>query len=98
MPDARPSYQGAILIKDDLFKDSSYNIEVIGGNLNDTSNVDIKVKVSTISRDKYFYSQSLYAYENASGNPFAEPVIVYTNVENGQGIFSMEGKTEIIVE
>mgnify|MGYP000099784837 CR=1 FL=1 len=86
------------LIKDDLFEDSSYNVELLFGP-DDTTQLDIKLKIKSISRDKYFFSRSIYAYESASGNPyFAEPVTVYTNVENGQGIFSIENKTEILIE
>jgi len=86
------------LIKDDLFEDSSYNVELLFGP-DDTTQLDIKLKIKSISRDKYFFSRSIYAYDSASGNPyFAEPVTVYTNVENGQGIFSIENKTEILIE
>lgn len=85
------------LIKDDLFEGGSYNIELLVWP-EDTSYVDLKVEVNSISRDKYLFSKSMQAYYNADGNPFAEPVIVHTNVENGQGVFSMENSTEMIIE
>jgi|GEM_PF-658768 len=86
------------LIKDDLFEDSFYNVELLFLS-EDTTQVDIKLEINSISRDKYFFSRSIYAYDSAYGNPyFAEPVTVHTNVENGQGIFSIENKTEILIE
>jgi hypothetical protein len=43
-----------------------------------------------ISREKYVYLRSLYQYQNADGNPFAEPVTVQGNFEGGVGLFSLE--------
>ena len=47
----------------------------------------LEVELSNISRDHYLYLRSLDAFRNADGNPFAEPVIVHNNVENGIRIF-----------
>jgi hypothetical protein len=39
--------------------------------------------------EAYFnYLKSFNMYQRASGNPFATPVQVYSNVENGMGIFA----------
>jgi len=62
-----------LLLKDDLFEDGSYSIELLNWP-EDTAHVDIKVEVRSISRDKYLFAKSLNAYYNAEGNPFAEPV------------------------
>jgi Domain of unknown function (DUF4249) len=35
---------------------------------------------------RYYKSQELYA--DAQGNPFAEPITVYTNIREGYGIFA----------
>jgi len=45
------------------------------------------VELSNISRDNYLFKKSLDASIRAEGNPFAEPVIVHNNLENGIGIF-----------
>lgn len=45
------------------------------------------VELSNISRDNYLFKKSLDASLRAEGNPFAEPVIVHNNLENGIGIF-----------
>jgi Domain of unknown function (DUF4249) len=41
----------------------------------------------TVNDDYYNYHQSLYNY-NGGGDPFAEPTIIYTNVEGGLGVFA----------
>jgi hypothetical protein len=40
--------------------------------------------------DRFRYAVSRNAFENAAGNPFAEPVILYSNVKNGYGIFTAQ--------
>ena len=40
------------------------------------------------SKEDYFkYKLSLEKYQETAGDPFAQPVQVYSNVENGFGIF-----------
>lgn len=46
------------------------------------------VRVYRITENYFRYLKSLGAYESSDGNPFAEPVNVYTNVRNGRGLFS----------
>lgn len=46
------------------------------------------LEVIGIDRATYFYRKSLNDYNGAVGNPFAEPVIIYSNVNNGRGLFS----------
>ena len=46
----------------------------------------LSVSLCTISRDYYYYAVSLNKYENQGFNLFAEPIQVYSNVENGVGV------------
>ncbi len=46
------------------------------------------VYMRSISKDYYMYMKTLSAHYSANGDPFAEPVFVYSNVENGMGIFA----------
>lgn len=43
----------------------------------------------SLSKAYYLYQLSIRRYENARDDPFAEPVILYTNVKNGYGFFSL---------
>jgi hypothetical protein len=42
----------------------------------------------TISSDFYYYTEALNQQYASSGNPFAEPVPDYTNINNARGIFA----------
>lgn len=46
------------------------------------------VELHSITADHYKYSKSIGAYRDAEDNPFAEPVLVYSNIKNGYGIFT----------
>jgi Neuraminidase (sialidase) len=46
------------------------------------------VELHTITYDHYKYRKSYDAYRDAEDNPFAEPVLVFSNVKNGYGVFS----------
>ncbi len=51
-----------------------------------------------LTKEKYRYLRSLRQYQDADGNPFAEPVTVSSNIENGTGIFSMETVNIVEIE
>ena len=46
------------------------------------------VELHSITYDHYKYRKSYDAYKDAEDNPFAEPVLVFSNVKNGYGVFS----------
>ena len=48
----------------------------------------VRVYLHNISKYYYYYRTSLELYQGASGNPFAQPVQVYSNIENGFGVFA----------
>ena len=58
-----------------------------------SDSVMIDIRVDHIDPSYYFYSVSKQKYYQADGNPFAEPVQVYNNIENGFGILSAYSRT-----
>jgi hypothetical protein len=46
------------------------------------------VEMNSITTDHYKYRKSLGTYRDNEDNPFSEPVLVFTNIKNGYGIFS----------
>jgi Domain of unknown function (DUF4249) len=46
------------------------------------------VEMNNISKNYYNYRRSIQTYKDNVDNPFSEAVLVYTNVNNGYGIFS----------
>jgi len=63
----------------DILKDYSYRME-------DT--VRFKVGLLKVEKPAFLFAVSMQKYGQAQGNPFAEPVQLYTNVENGFGLVS----------
>jgi uncharacterized protein YaiE (UPF0345 family) len=53
---------------------------------NDTNK--LKINLYSLSEEMYLYIVSYVAQQNTSFSPFAEPVIVFNNIENGYGIFA----------
>jgi hypothetical protein len=51
-----------------------------------------------VSASFYQYSLSARRYDDAEDNPFAEPVILYSNVKNGYGVFSMGSTRKYIIQ
>ncbi|MBK6950864.1 MAG: DUF4249 domain-containing protein [Crocinitomicaceae bacterium] len=47
----------------------------------------VVVSLMSLSEDYFKYKLSLEKYQETAGDPFAQPVQVYSNVENGFGIF-----------
>ena len=43
---------------------------------------------NNISKSYYYYRTSLELYVDAPRNPFAQPVQVFSNINNGFGIFA----------
>lgn len=53
------------------------------------------VRILTLTPELYLYLTGLQRQQNSSGNPFAEPVQVYSNVLNGFGIFGGSSITDL---
>ncbi|MBL0016313.1 MAG: DUF4249 domain-containing protein [Bacteroidia bacterium] len=62
-----------------------------------TSNqYDLKVRFLTLSRDFFEFATSYQKQKLNNNNPFAEPTQVYSNIENGLGIFAGFAVTEVV--
>lgn len=57
-----------------------------------------RLRLYHLSRDVYLYHRSLELYEEAINNPFAEPVTVHRNIENGYGLFGLSSVSEVVVQ
>lgn len=47
----------------------------------------VELRLTTISDECYKYDESRSLYNETDGDPFAQPVQIYTNVSNGFGVF-----------
>lgn len=81
-----PYSESEWLSSDALFNGKEYfitlKIPAIG---NDKNTVD--VILSHITEDYYSYAKTLSLQRDVKGDPFAQPVQVYSNIKNGFGIF-----------
>jgi len=80
-----------VAFNDEMFKNSEYTLSLSSSfykNNYENEDTYIIVKLLTISQDIYRYIISHNLNEQVGGDPFAQPVQVYSNVENGLGLFS----------
>ena len=84
------NFEGKLYFGDLLFDGMTKTIEfgVSDYLFYDSDTVWLDVRMEQIDPTYYLYVQSYNAYQDANGNPFSEPVQVYTNVKDGFGIFA----------
>ncbi len=58
----------------------------------------ILLNIKGITKDYYNFLISKTQFDNSNDNPFAEPVNIYNNIENGYGLFSAETNKTIIIK
>jgi hypothetical protein len=47
----------------------------------------IKLRLYSLDEHAFRYLKSIEEFDEAAGNPFIEPVIIYTNLKNAEGVF-----------
>lgn len=57
----------------------------------------LHVYVAVTDRDYYLYHQSVEKQQQTEDNPFAEPVLIYTNVTGGLGIFAAYNQVKAVL-
>src|SRR5690625_885968 len=67
-------------------------------NYNRDRPMKILIRVSNLSDHYRNFKESSDDYEMNEDNPFAEPAEIYTNVENGHGIFALAGRSYAEIE
>ena len=77
----------APFFKDTLFDGQTHAIE-LSGDYDAPEHTRFYIQVLYVSETYYEYLKSARLHESTQDNPFAEPVSVYSNVENGYGIFA----------
>jgi hypothetical protein len=88
-----------LFFKDDLFDGESISINlesVYFRNENDTTKLMLYLR--TLSAEYYHYQVTSHLQERTSNDPFAQPVSVYNNIENGFGIFGGMSSSVFIYE
>jgi hypothetical protein len=89
--------RGALICSDGAFNGNTYRFATYTWEdlpIGLMSGSKLRIRVTSLSRDAFLYYRSLDQYWGADGNPFAEPVTVHSNIENGYGIFGL-GHTRV---
>ncbi|MEY4937230.1 MAG: hypothetical protein RIS64_3589 [Bacteroidota bacterium] len=60
-----------------------------GGGGNVAVSGSIQVVLLSITKERFNYIKSYALYQSTLNNPLAEPVILYSNINNGYGLFSI---------
>ncbi|MCF8450085.1 MAG: DUF4249 domain-containing protein [Taibaiella sp.] len=90
----------AMYIRDELFNGRQKEIKlyvnsaVLLPKFDGNDSVYAKIELFHVPEAYFRFSKSSKTYWDTNGNPFAEPVNVYTNVTKGLGIFSIVSKDE----
>ncbi len=79
-----------------LFEDAPFDGNIVAYTFPITFNLDARqevpgkllVELRSVSEEYYLYQRSLSQQQENPGAPFAEPVVLYNNIVNGQGIFA----------
>jgi len=59
------------------------------------NDIEYRIHVKTLSDASWNYYRSIASYEQAQNNPFSEPVLIYSNMNEGYGVFALSNTTEI---
>ena len=70
------------------------------GSQNENQNNPKRVFINlwSLTEEEYKYRQSVKNNQEALDNPFAEPTVVFSNIENGIGIFSLSRIQSYLIE
>ena len=81
-------YNTNLLISDNIFDGQDYKLKVEFREWRARRGRQYFIQLLTINRSGYLYKRSIKEYSDAVNDPFAEPVKIFCNIENGYGIFS----------
>ena len=81
-------YNIILLVSDNIFNGQDYELDVDFNEWNAKKGREYLIELTTLNRSGYLYKRSIKEYTSSMNDPFAEPVKIFCNIENGYGIFS----------
>jgi hypothetical protein len=79
--------------RDDSFNGQKKRMVIDVDWFNPGEDITYQILLVTASEEHFLYHLSYRAYQETNGDPFAQPVQIFSNVENGLGIFAGHNKT-----
>ncbi len=86
--DENDSYLENIQFSDEIFNGQKYILKLDFQDWDAKKDKEYIIELTSLSEAGYLYKKSVKEYLNAYNDPFAEPVLIYDNIENGYGIFA----------
>ena len=89
-----------LMVKDQNFDGENYSLTFSVINYAELKDMDLfgEIRLVNTSEEYFNYLKSFNMYQRTINNPFATPVQVYSNVNNGMGIFAGGTLTSWIVQ
>lgn len=72
---------------DERTEKSKYYFSTSGGTYSGPGDLYVKAVALNCSKEFYLYNESVQRSLQVGGNPFADPVLIYTNIDGGLGCF-----------
>lgn len=88
----------SLLFKDVLLDGKEASIRFRSDNITMADKIIYRIYLSTVSKDFYLHQSTAKLQDFYKGDPFAQPVNVYTNVESGFGVFSGYSQDVVVYE
>ena len=90
---------GVPMLSDAAFNGKNYKISFSSYDYNFNQRVKDKMTayLYSITNERFLYLQSLKSFYDGDGNPFAEPVTVTGNIENGLGSFGLQTVDSLVI-
>lgn len=76
-----------IVLSDDAFNGQEHTLVLYGEKFNEQPYEQVDLSITSITEQEY--RRTLALNSNSDSNPFAEPIIYNSNIENGYGVFSI---------
>jgi len=95
------AYGSAPMISDATFNGKKYKLSLYSNNSffgGGDENNRVTVYLISITRERYLYLLSMDRFYQSQDNPFAEPVTVAGNIENGLGSFGAQTLDSLVIK
>ncbi len=80
-------YSVILLMRDTYFDGQLYKLKIDFDDWSARRDKVYYIQLTSHSKAGYLYKKTIDDYNQATNDPFAEPVQIYSNIENGYGIF-----------
>ena len=85
-----PLDKGSLIFSNNGQSGQEFGVSIYSERFHASTISELRIFLSRITKDKYLYLKTYQKYLDNGGSLFSEPIIVHSNVQNGEGIFTVE--------